>query len=117
MAGGPSSLRAYNRRSGRIARRLSIVLHWRDSQGRLEEIPAETPVLSQHGCRVSCPARLKLGDEVSVWWPEEHREAGARIVFRVLDATKDFVELGFEFLDADNFWGIEFPADIFSGTS
>ncbi len=116
MTGGPSSVRTYNRRSGRMARRVSIVLRWRDSQGKLEEIPAETQVLSQHGCRVVCQTRLKLGEEISVCWPEEHREASARIVFRVLDATRDFVELGFEFLDTENFWRIEFPADIFSGT-
>jgi hypothetical protein len=29
-------------------------------------------VLSQHGCRISCSARLKLMDEVVVWWPEMH---------------------------------------------
>lgn len=117
MADGPSSFRAYNRRSGRIARRVSIVLRWRNFQGQLEEVPAETQVLSQHGCLVSSPVRLKLGDEVCISWPEGRRHASARIVFRVLDATKDFVELGFEFIDTANFWGIEFPADIFSRTS
>lgn len=104
-----------NRRSGRITRRLHIVLHWRDPQGESQETPAETLVLSRHGCRVACPVRLKLRDEVVVRWPEGHRESLAQVVFRVLDATNDFVELGFEFLDTDNFWGIEFPPDIFSG--
>jgi hypothetical protein len=115
MAGGLSPFTGYHRRSGRIARHLHIVLFWRDPQGNTEEIAAETLVLSQHGCRVACPVRLKLGDEVIVRWPERHRDTHARIVFRILDVKKDFVELGFEFLDTDNFWGIDFLPDMISG--
>jgi PilZ domain len=115
MAGRLSPFRGYSRRSGRIARHLDIVLHWRNPNGNSEEIAAETLVLSQHGCRVACPVRLKLRDEVIVWWPERHRDTRARIIFRVLDAQKDFVELGVEFLDTENFWEIDFPPDMSSG--
>ena len=108
MAGLETSFKAYNRRSARLVRHLDIVLYWRDPVGNTTEIPAETLVLSQHGCRVSCSARLKLMDEVIVWWPEAHQDARARIVFRVLDVTKNFVELGLEFLDTNNFWRIAF---------
>ena len=116
MAAGLSPFRGDRRRSGRIARRLHIVMYWRNPHGNSEEIAAETLVLSQHGCRVACPVRLKLGDEVDVWWPEGHQDARARIVFRVLDVKKDFVEIALEFLDADNLWGIDFPPDMISAT-
>lgn len=109
MESGAAPVKAYARRSGRIPRRANVILHRRDPEGRWTEIPAETRVLSRHGCLVACPARLKLGDEVLLWSPERVRGVQARVVFRPLSVTTHLVDIGFEFLDSDDFWAIEFP--------
>ena len=70
------------RRGRRIARRLPLMLHWREPMGAWREIPVETRMLSRHGCLVSCRARIKYSDEVMVWWMEKMRYTKARVVFR-----------------------------------
>lgn len=86
---------------------MPVVLHWRESQGVWQEIPAETKILSRHGCLLSCSARIKLTDEVNVWWMEKMRYAEARVVFRKL-STDGAVEIALEFLDNDDFWNRDF---------
>ncbi len=106
----------YRRRSARIPRRLSIVLRWRDLQGNPKEEPAETLTLSQHGCMAACRSAHRLGEEISIYWPEAKREAEARIVWREMGGPDVPVRLGLEFIDVENFWGIDFPPDISSGS-
>ena len=81
------------RRGRRIARRLPLMLHWREPQGAWREIPAETRMLSRHGCLVTCSARIKYSDEVMVWWMEKMRYTQARVVFRSVSASDDPVEM------------------------
>lgn len=95
------------RRGRRIPASMPVVLHWRESQGVWQEIPAETKILSRHGCLLSCSARIKLTDEVNVWWMEKMRYAEARVVFRKL-STDGAVEIALEFLDNDDFWNRDF---------
>ncbi len=108
-------VRAYTRRTGRISRHYSVVLRWREADGKTVETAAETRVLSQYGCLVTCPVRFKLGDELVLFWPEKQRSTQAKVVFRMLSAPTPLVELAFEFLGTENFWGIDFPADLQSG--
>jgi hypothetical protein len=100
--------KARGRRGCRIARRLPLMLHWRESQGTWREVPAETRILSRHGCLLACCARIKLHDEVMVWWLEKMRYARARVVFRSVSPSSDVIEIAFEFLDSDNFWDLNF---------
>ena len=96
------------RRGRRIARRLPLMLHWREPQGAWRELPAETRMLSRHGCLVALSARIKYSDEVMVWWMEKGRYTQAHVVFRSVSATDDSVLLALEFNGCDDFWGIDF---------
>jgi hypothetical protein len=109
----PEPLRgkARGRRGRRIARRIPLMIHWREPQGQWREIPAETRTLSRHGCRVACSARIKKHDEVMVWWLEKNRYAPAHVVFQVVSAGDDAVEIALEFLGSDDFWEIDFFHD------
>ena len=115
MADQPGPTRAYTRRTGRIARHVNVVLRWQEGDGKNVETPAETRVLSKYGCLVTCPVRFKLGDELQLVWPEKQRTTRAKVVFRMLSAPTPLVELAFEFVGTDNFWGIDFPPDLQSG--
>lgn len=64
-------------------------------------------MLSRHGCLLSCSGRIKLSDEVNVWWMEKMRYAEAHVVFRKLAAGED-VEIALEFVTGDDFWGFDF---------
>ena len=99
---------SYGRRGCRIARRLPLMLHWREPQGAWREIPAETKTLSRHGCMLACRARIKPHDEVMIWWLEKMSYARARIVFRSESPSSDLIEFAFEFLDDEDFWGLNF---------
>ncbi len=103
--------KAHGRRGCRIAIRLPLMLHWRAPQGTWREVPAETRMLSQHGCLLACSARITLHDEVMVWWLEKMRYTQARVVFRSVSAD-DAVELALEFLDNGDFWGMDFSFGI-----
>src|SRR5689334_6502322 len=105
MNPSPSTSRV--RRGRRIRASIPIMLHWRESQGLWQEIPAQTKILSRHGCLLSCAARIKLSDEVNVWWMEKMRYAEARVVFRKLSAG-EAVEVALEFLECENFWNGDF---------
>ena len=88
------------------------MLHWREAQGAWREIPAETKILSRHGCLVACCARIKLHDEVMIWWLEKMSYARARVVFRSVSPNSDSVEIAFEFLDSEDFWGLNFQDTV-----
>ncbi len=105
-------IKPYKRRSARLARRLLVDLRWQDWEGNWHEEAAETVLISKHGGMILTPARMKPGENALVRWPETGRQAEARIIFRRLNASGELSELGFEFLDAENFWSIEFPPDI-----
>jgi hypothetical protein len=68
-------------------------------------------MLSRHGCLVRCEARIKLSDEVMVWWLERGRYTQARVVFRKV-SSDDAVELALEFMGMDDFWQMDFSGSL-----
>jgi glutaredoxin len=105
------AIQPYTRRGPRLARRLSVVLRWRDLEGNEHDEPAETMILTRYGGSLLSPTIFKPGQDIFLWWPERMRGARARIIFRQLGGAGNLAELGFEFVDAENFWGIDFAAD------
>lgn len=104
------------RRSGRIAKRIPVTLRWQPPGCDVQDDPAETALLSRHGCTVTCQNRLKIGREVFVMVPERGKSVRARVVYRELKVGNQNVNLALEFLGADNFWEIDFPpAPYYSG--
>ena len=107
----PLQGKAHGRRGRRIPMRLPLMIHWREPQGAWREVPAQTKVLSKHGCLISCPARIKLSDEIMVWWLEKMHYTEARVVFRKVSAD-EAVEIAVAFLGTDDFWGMDFSSRI-----
>ena len=100
----------YKRRSTRLPRQFKLSLRWQDWDGNWLEEPAESVLVSEHGGMVITSAKLKPGQDATVFWPEAGRKIEARVVFRQLCGPQGLAELGFEFLSKENFWGLQFPA-------
>ncbi len=94
------------RRGGRVAKRLHVTLRSLVSEHAAEEL-AETETLSRNGGRLVCHARFKIGEILRLYWPEKDQTAEVRVVFRQLCRTGALTDLGFEFLNPQDFWGDE----------
>lgn len=99
----------HSRRSGRIARRIPVTLRWQPPGCDVQDDPAETALLSKHGCTVICNHRLKIGHELFVMYPERGKNVRARVVYRERADSNQNICLALEFLGNNNFWEIEFP--------
>lgn len=100
----------YIRRGVRLTRRMHVTIRGTASLESAFEI-AETIVISRHGGLLSTRAQFVVNDEVLLWWPEGKRGTSARIVHRRASGTAGLLELGFEFLQDVNFWGLDFPEE------
>jgi hypothetical protein len=105
----------YTRRGARLTRRMHVTIRGVDSPACAFEM-AETIVISRHGGLLSTRAHFFLGDQIFLWWPDGRRGANVRVVNRRVSGTAGLVELGFEFVQAFNFWGIDFPDDALNET-
>lgn len=111
IAGFVQEVKPYTRRSARLARRATLILRWKDLDGNAREEVAETRLWSRYGGMVLAETPLKPGTDIVLAWPEKGKETRARVVYRRLGGEKELVEVGFEFLEAGNFWEVEFPPD------
>ncbi len=99
----------YNRRSGRVPYRVRLTV--RPSDNPIAEEPAMTVLASRNGGLLVCRSSFRQGQEIFLRWPEREHEAHARVVFQHTWQADQMTELGFEFVDQDNFWDMEFPAE------
>ena len=72
---------------------------------------ADTIVICRHGGLLSTRARLSVNEEIFIWWPDGKRGTNARVVHRRTTGTHGLFEMGFEFLQDFNFWGLDFPEE------
>ena len=100
----------YTRRGARITRRMHVTIRRIDSQESAFEL-AETIVISRHGGLLSTRAHFAPNDQIFLWWASGKRGTNARIANRRPSGTAGLVEMGFEFLQNFNFWGIDFPEE------
>jgi hypothetical protein len=99
------------RRSPRLPQKIPVVLSWTDEHGRHREEGAETVLLSQHGTLLKTPVDLPVEHRLRLRVPETKSEAEAEVIWVQKGEAPGGVELGIEFVEAENFWEIDFPAD------
>jgi hypothetical protein len=92
---------------------VEVVVRW-ELGGSQQETPAATKMLSRYGCLLAGHGRPKLGEEISLVWPEKQRETKAKVVFRALNGGAEPVHLAVEFLGSEDFWEIDFPPPFMS---
>jgi len=102
---------AGRRRSTRILVRIPLIIN---AVRGSEDSPwerVETVTLSKHGGMVRARASYSVGDQLEIHIREKGRSAKARVVWATSRITDNDIELGFEILDDQEFWEMEFPAD------
>jgi len=99
------------RRSPRLPQKTAVVLSWTDEHGRQREEGAETILLSRYGTLVRSPVALPVEQRLRLRVPETKNEAEAEVIWLQEGEAPEHNELGIEFLEAENFWEIDFPAD------
>jgi len=100
-----SKILGYSRRGARTARRVHLTIRRVSDHREDAEEMAETVMISAHGGLLVCRARFQAGEDIFLWWPEKKRGTKARVVSRQLTGKAGLVELGFEFVKAEDFWG------------
>jgi len=100
----------YVRRGVRLTRRMHVTVRSTAAPTSAIEM-AETIVICRHGGLLSTYARFNVNDEIFLWWPDGKRGASAQIVHRRHTGTAGLAEMGFEFLQQFNFWGLDFPQE------
>ncbi len=88
-----------------MARKIHVTLR-RMERDAAEEL-AQTVVLNHSGGRLLCRAPFRIGEQLRLYWPEKNREAAIRITSRQICGPGDLAELGFAFLEQQNFWASE----------
>ena len=97
------------RRSGRILRRMAIILSWQDADGHPQLEATETQLLSRYGGLALTTNELQKGQLVWVTMADTNRKAQARVVFAMTSQSAGRRAVAFELLGEEDFWGLEFP--------
>ena len=100
----------YIRRGVRLTRRMHVTVRRATEPESATEM-ADTIVICRHGGLLSTHARFAVNEEIFLWWPDGKRGTRARVVHRRTSATPGLNEMGFEFLEQLNFWGLDFPEE------
>jgi hypothetical protein len=89
------------RRSERLAQRFFLELNWRDgAQDRSE--PAETVLISKHGCLLLIRSDIPVGHRVQLAWREKGLTAGARVAYAEPSLAGDLNKIALEFESAES---------------
>ena len=97
-------LRRSSRRTQSIPVRLSS-----DKIGGTWEEDVETVLLSKHGASVRCNHAAKPGETLQLLRFDTGQKAEARVAWRQ-QLSKDDIRIGVEFVDVENFWGLDWEA-------
>lgn len=97
-------LRRSQRRVASIAVRVSS-----DRIGGTWEEDGETVLLSKHGASVRCNHPAKPGETLRLLRFDTGQKAEARVAWRQ-QLSKDDIRIGVEFVDIENFWGLDWEA-------
>src|SRR5512146_3067862 len=95
------------RRSERLAQRFFLELRWSDDS--LERVePAETVLISKHGCLLLTRSEIPVGHRVQLAWRERKLSAAARVAYSEPTLDGDLNKLALEFETANELWGEDF---------
>jgi hypothetical protein len=95
------------RRSERLAQRFFLELKWTDdSRERIE--PAETVLISKHGCLLLTRSDIPVGHQVELAWREKRLSAAARVAYSEPTLDGDLNKVALEFETANELWGEDF---------
>ena len=103
-----------NRRSARIVLRVPLLINSSTSNSETEWENVETVMVSHHGGMLRAKQNFQVGDTLDIRVRNKDRSARARIAWASSVVTPTGIELGFEILDQDGFWEINFPPDRWS---
>jgi len=107
--GERSAAHASGRRSGRIIRRVAILVFGHDGEGHTFSERTHTVVLSQHGAGILSTHRFTPEQELILRVEETQREAGVRVVGEI-GTEEGLHTYGVAFLKEDlDFWQVGFP--------
>jgi hypothetical protein len=91
---------------------ISIVISGRDDNGRIFSESVRTLAVNKHGGKISMAHPVALNTAVMVENPARGISAAARVVWLgEKDDSRELHDVGFQFLEAQNVWGITFPPD------
>jgi len=97
------------RRSGRVAKEISIVLLGTDTTGKVFSEETKTVVLSRHGAGVVSRYRFTPDEVLTLRLPGSTKEAVVRLVGQIGGEPGRYI-YGLAFVDPDpTFWPMEFP--------
>ena len=97
------------RRSPRKSASVAVLLRC-DTLGRTWEEDAETESLSRYGASVLCSHPAKPGEHLQIMRSETGQKALALVVWQRPSEDRNFL-MGVEFMDCDNFWGLDWAAE------
>jgi hypothetical protein len=105
---------ASRRRSSRILLRVPLIINLlgESMEGEWERV--DTVTVSQHGGMVRTRQTFKVGSILEIRVCDKERTARARVAWTSSKLTPQGFELGFEILDEEGFWEINFPPDRWS---
>lgn len=103
-----SELGRFLRRSPRKAAAIPVRLCCDKLGGSWEE-DSKTVLLSRYGASVQCTHRAKPGESLQLVRFDTGQKAQARVAWQ-RPADSDGTRIGVEFVDCDNFWGLDWAA-------
>lgn len=103
-----SELGRFLRRSPRKAAAIPVRLCCDKLGGSWEE-DSKTVLLSRYGASVQCTHRAKPGESLQLVRFDTGQKAQARVAWQ-RPADNDGTRIGVEFVDCDNFWGLDWAA-------
>jgi PilZ domain-containing protein len=102
------------RRSTRIVLRVPLLVNVAGSSPESPWEPVETVMVSKHGAMIRAKSGFQVGDTLDIRVRNGDRSGRAKVVWTSSQVTPTGIELGFELLDEEGFWEINFPPDRWS---
>jgi PilZ domain-containing protein len=96
-----------HRRSERLAQRFFLELKWQHNSQQIVE-PAETVLISKHGCLLLTRSDIAVGSHVQLSWRERMLTATARVAYSEPTLDGDLNKVALEFETANELWGQDF---------